>query len=68
MHRGWESDPDEHDRIADALHRLRAKLHAEADESPDPVAQRRRANRIAADAERYRDWARLLRRPADQRR
>ena len=64
MKKRREPDPDEQDYIADTLHRTEEELHAGAEEAPDPAAQHRRAEQVSANAEKYREQARKLRRPA----
>jgi len=64
MRRRRKQDAAELDRIADTLHSIQDELHAEADETPDPVAQHRRANQISVNAEKFRERARKLRRQA----
>ena len=59
-----EVGPDEHDYIADTLHGAEEELHAEAEETPDPAAQHRRADQVSANAEKHREQARNLRRSA----
>ncbi|HZB50262.1 MAG TPA: hypothetical protein VE547_14305 [Mycobacteriales bacterium] len=64
MKKRREPDPDEQDYIADTLHRTEEELHAEAEKTSDPAAQHRRAEQVSANAERFRERARELRRPA----